>query len=72
MTAAQLESRFQCMECLGALHVDDETDDASNVYCDLCGHQFGTFAQVKSTVMDRFAASATDDIRRAYRGLRPH
>jgi hypothetical protein len=60
------------MECLGALVVEDETDDASDVTCDVCGHQFGTFAEVKSLVMDRFADNATDDIRRAYRGLRPH
>jgi len=72
MAAAQLESRFQCRECLGALLVEDETNDASEVYCTMCGRQFGTFAQVKAVVIDRFAASATEDIRRAFRGLRPH
>jgi hypothetical protein len=60
------------MECLGALVVEDETDDGSDVYCNVCGHQFGTFAEVKSLVMDRFAESATDDVRRAYWGHRPH
>jgi transcription elongation factor Elf1 len=73
MAAAQLESRFQCMECLArALLVEDETNDASKVYCNVCGQEFGTFAQVKAVVMERFAADATEDVRRAFRGLRPH